>query len=121
MFAKLTSSLAVAAAATAIASAAQAHAMLEAATPAVNGVVAGAPKEIRITFSEDIVPAFSGIALKGPGGATIATGKGAVDKEGTTLIVPVKAALKPGAYQVQWRAVSTDTHKMTGTYAFTVK
>lgn len=121
MFGKLTTGLAVATLVTALATGAQAHAMLEAATPPVNGVIAGSPKEIRITFSEDIVAAFSGVALKGPGGGVIATGKGALDKEGTTLIVPVTSVLKPGTYEVQWRAVSTDTHKMTGTYTFTVK
>jgi methionine-rich copper-binding protein CopC len=38
-----------------------------------------------------------------------------------TLILSLKKPLAPGVYKVSWHAVSTDTHRLTGAYAFTVR
>jgi methionine-rich copper-binding protein CopC len=37
------------------------------------------------------------------------------------LSVPVIGTLQPGIYTVEWHALSTDGHKTTGSYSFTVK
>jgi len=97
-----------------------AHAMLESASPPVGGAVES-PAEIRITFSEGIEPKFSGVALSGPGGA-IPIGKASVEAgDDKVLIARVGRKLTPGTYTVKWRAVSVDTHRTQGDFAFTVK
>lgn len=112
--------LLIAAAATLAAGGALAHAQLESASPPVGGAVAP-PREIRLTFSEAVEPAFSKVALSGPRGA-LPLGKRAVAAgNARTLIVEIPKPLAPGAYTVTWRAVSVDTHTTQGEYAFTVK
>jgi methionine-rich copper-binding protein CopC len=52
----------------------------------------------------------------------VETGPAASDpKDRKQLIVPVKAALAPGRYTVEWHAVSEDTHRVKGSYSFEVK
>lgn len=103
----------------ACADAAQAHPKLLSAAPAA-GQPAVAAKEIRITFSEPLIARFSGVTVKGPRGA-VATKPSILDAANSkVLVTPLAAALSPGRYEVAWRAVSTDTHRVTGHYAFTV-
>jgi methionine-rich copper-binding protein CopC len=102
------------------ANAAQAHALLESASPPVGGTVAP-PSEIRITFSEGVEPKFSGLTISGPSGA-VPVGKAAVAPgDDKVLIVKVGRTLAPGTYTVKWRAVSVDTHHTQGDFDFTVK
>jgi hypothetical protein len=103
------------------ASPAFAHAMLRKAEPAVGGVVAASPKQIRLKFSEGVEPRFSSIALATQAGAPVPTGKPALDPgDASALIAAVPQPLKPGVYRVTWRAVSVDTHKTQGAFTFTV-
>ena len=98
-----------------------AHAHLTSATPADGGKVAASPKELDLHFTEGLNLAFTGIALDGPSGATIATGKARLKSgDDQTLVVPLSKALKAGKYQVSWHALSKDGHKTKGTYHFTV-
>lgn len=101
---------------------AMAHPALVKTAPAADGVVTGSPADIRLTFSEAPVPKFSGAVITDAAGAKVATGAPSIAKtEAKQLVVPVKAALKPGAYKVEWFAVAGDTHRVTGKYSFTVK
>ncbi|NEX91250.1 copper homeostasis periplasmic binding protein CopC [Caulobacter sp. 17J65-9] len=101
------------------ATAAAAHPELEASNPAANGHVSVSVKEVRLDFSEAVSPAFSGVVIKDAKGAAVATGKASVDpKDKTVLVVPLKAKLAPGNYKVEWHAVSSDTHRITGSFAF---
>lgn len=102
--------------------AAYAHAALKTATPSANGVVSRTVKEVRLSFSESVMPAFSGAKITDLKGNAVATAKPFSDpKNKKLLVVPLKAKLSPGAYQVAWYAVASDAHKMKGSYAFTVK
>jgi methionine-rich copper-binding protein CopC len=99
---------------------AQAHPQLQSANPAAGGATAS-PKQIRITFSETVIPQFSGIELRDQAGKLIATGKSETDPSNKkVLIVPVKEQLDPGDYKVEWHAVSEDTHRVKGSYSFSV-
>jgi methionine-rich copper-binding protein CopC len=95
-----------------------AHAFLQHASPSAGAVVANAPKEITLEFSEPLEPTFSGIAVSD------ATGH---DVEAAHTVIAGDAmhvALNPlpaGRYRVAWRAVSVDTHRTEGAYSFTVK
>jgi len=99
---------------------AYAHPQLQSTEPAA-GASTAAPRQIRITFSEDVIPQFSGVELKDQAGKVIATGKAETDPTNKKiLVVPVKGELAPGDYKVEWHAVSADTHRVKGSYSFSV-
>jgi len=98
-----------------------AHPKLTATVPAADAQ-AQPPQEVRLSFSEALVAKFSGLDLKDQNGKRVETGPAASDpKDRKQLIVPVKAALAPGRYTVEWHAVSEDTHRVNGSYSFEVK
>ena len=107
---------------TVMATAAQAHAKLTSTTPLAGAIVTESPKELRLLFDEGLIAKFSGVELKTEKGEKIETGTALADPaDKKQLIVPLPAALPDGLYRVKWHAVSEDTHKLDGTYAFTVK
>ena len=100
---------------------AYAHPRLEASTPAADAKLNNAPKEIRMTFSEKLIERFTGLELKGGNGKTIPTGKlNLVDNNPKQMMVPIRPSLGKGTYTVAWHAVSADTHRVSGTFRFTV-
>jgi len=99
------------------ANAAQAHAFLDHASPLVGSTVAAAPREVTLTFTQSLEPAFSTVTVTGPNGARVDAGKAQVS--GTTMRVGLKAA-GPGTYRVRWRALSVDTHSTQGSFSFQV-
>jgi methionine-rich copper-binding protein CopC len=99
-----------------------AHAELKSAMPPVNGTVTVSPSELNLEFTEGVNLAFTGVEVKGPGKKAIATGKAALrEGDDSTLVVPIAGTLAAGTYTVAWHALSTDGHKTSGTYTFTVK
>ena len=99
---------------------AYAHPALEGSNPG-QGATVPAPKEIRLTFSENVIPKFSGLTIKDNSGALIETAGPSTDpKDKRQLVVPIVKALPPGAYDVDWHAVSVDTHKVNGHFSFKV-
>ena len=113
--------LLLAAALAAAASPAFAHAHLETARPAAGSTVKISPTQLELHFSEGVNPAFTGVAMTGPGGTVVPTGKAQLGPDGaTTLIVPVSKTLAAGAYIVAWHALAVDGHKTDGHYGFTI-
>jgi len=105
-----------------ISAAANAHPELKAAEPPVGGAVTTAPKEIRISFSEAVIPKFSGIELKDQAGRVIATAPARTDpNDKTRLVLPLREPLPPGTYSVDWHAVAADTHRVQGHFSFRVE
>jgi copper resistance protein C len=109
------------------ATAAQAHSKLNSATPAANAVVA-APTRIQLLFSEALVAQFSGIDLtmtEMPGmkmGPMKINGvKATVGADGKTLVATLAKPLAVGTYKVDYHVVSTDTHRIQGSYTFKVQ
>lgn len=98
-----------------------AHAHLTKADPADGAIVAAAPSSLTLTFSEGLSLAFSGITVTGPAGAVALQPATLASGDGKVLVVPLATPLPSGAYSVDWHALSTDGHKTTGHYAFTVK
>lgn len=105
---------------------AQAHPKLLSSTPA-EGAEGAAPGTIELHFSENLVTRFSGAKLvmtEMPGMAHSpmpmkARVSGGSDPK-TMVITPV-SPLPAGTYTVEWRAVSADTHPITGNVRFKVK
>jgi methionine-rich copper-binding protein CopC len=102
--------------------AAAAHARLQGADPAPGAVVLVPPAAIRLTFSEPVEAALSGVTLTDPAGHRVPTGKPATDpKDQAVLVVPVTGTLSPGPHKVAWHAVAADSHKTSGSFGFTLK
>lgn len=100
---------------------AYAHPELQSADPAIGTVMTAPPKQIRITFNETVIPQFSGLEMKDKTGKIIATGKATTDPANKkVLVVPMMEQLLPGEYKVEWHAVSDDTHRVKGSYSFSV-
>lgn len=114
--------LLVLAAVVAIATAVEAHAFLMHANPPVGSTVRESPREIRLYFSEEIEPVFSGIELATKAGEKIATGPTSVDpNDRSQFFATLIAPLARGIYQVSWHVVSVDTHRTEGDFSFEVK
>ncbi|PTQ12690.1 copper resistance protein CopC [Sphingomonas oleivorans] len=119
--------VAFAAAAFLLASGAQAHPKIVSASPAANAVVAK-PAKIELHFSETLMPKLSGAEIVMTGMPGMAghppmkiAGTAAAGPDGKTLIVTPAKPLVAGSYRIDWYVVSADTHRITGTHAFSVK
>ncbi|WP_410480327.1 copper homeostasis periplasmic binding protein CopC [Pseudomonas sp. DCA-1] len=110
-----------------LSAAVQAHPKLVSSSPA-EGSTVEAPAKIELHFSEKLLTQLSGAKLvmtempgmshSSPMGVKAAV-SGSVDPN-VMLITPT-APLTTGTYQVQWRAISSDTHPITGAVTFKVK
>jgi copper resistance protein C len=92
--------------------AAHAHAVLDHASPVVGSTVASAPREVSLTFTQNLEAAFSSVQVTDANGARVDQGKAVVS--GNTMRIGLKS-LPQGT-----QAVSVDTHKMEGSFNFTV-
>ncbi|MGO4304764.1 MULTISPECIES: copper homeostasis periplasmic binding protein CopC [unclassified Cupriavidus] len=110
-----------------VSAAAVAHPALVSSMPADKAEIA-APSKIELHFSERLVTQFSGAnlvmtAMPGMDGHApmkiAATVAGSDDPK--TMVVTPARPLAPGSYRVDWRAVSSDTHPITGNVSFTVR
>jgi len=99
-------------------SSAWAHAFLDHADPRVGSTVVGAPREVSLSFTQDLEPAFSTIEVTGPSGQRVDEGKPLI--EGKVMHVPLRAD-RPGTYRVKWRVLSVDTHATEGAFSFEVR
>ena len=106
---------------------AYAHPKLVSSAPAANASVS-APSRITLTFSEGLMPRLSGaeIVMTGmpgmPNHRMAVTGfKTSVEGDNKTLVLTLARPLSDGTYQVAWHVGSTDTHRIQGNLAFTVK
>ncbi len=105
-----------------LATAALAHPKLVKSDPAANAVVTASPKELRLSFNEELAPKFSSADVKDQKGQKVEVGAAAADPANKKqLVVPLSKPLAAGTYKVEWHAVAADTHRVEGTYSFTVK
>ena len=103
-------------------SSALAHPKLMSSMPAADATVTAGPSELRLTFNENLEASMSGVDVKDQSGKKIETGKAATDPDDAKLLViPLSAPLGDGTSNVDWHAVASDTHRIKGSYAFTVK
>src|SRR5215472_6412544 len=94
---------------------AHAHAMLDHANPPVGSAVASAPREVSLTFSQNLEAGFSSVQVTDANGARVDQGKPQIS--GNTMRVGLKS-LVAGTYRVRWHALSVDTHKTEGSFSF---
>ena len=97
---------------------ASAHAALITATPEPGSVVAGAPAEITLNFTEGVTPVPDRTQVLAPDGKRIT---GTVTATGSTLRIQVRRADQPlGTYLVSYRIISSDSHPVGGAMTFSV-
>jgi methionine-rich copper-binding protein CopC len=102
------------------ATAAQAHAHIEHAVPAAGSAVHASPKEVELSFSEALEPAFSSVDVLDQKGGHVEEGKTQFGPDDAKVMRIALAPLAPGAYTVVWRALSIDTHRSSGRFTFSV-
>jgi copper transport protein len=95
---------------------AYAHSELASSTPADDANVATAPQEIELRFSEAVTLTMLSVASDGHEKRTLGP---LPSKPSTAFKVPV-AGLTDGHYSVTWRALSDDTHVMSGEFRFSI-
>jgi methionine-rich copper-binding protein CopC len=101
---------------------AQAHTHLKKSFPAAGATLANAPTEIRLQFHEAIEASVSHVSVETNAGQAVAAGAAASDpSDKTALVMRLAEPLKPGAYKVNWRVISADTHKVKGSFTFQVR
>lgn len=111
--------VAIAAAVTLVAGPAAAHARLVSSNPAPHATVAST-RTVSLTFSERSVPAFSSFDVVDSAGEKVAI-RVSASEDGKTLTGTLARPLAAGAYRVDWRIASSDGHRMTGSYTFSVR
>ena len=105
---------------------AQAHPKLLSSTPA-EGVEGASPDKIELHFSENLVTQFSGAKLLMTEMAGMAhapmpvKAKVSGGSDPKSMFITPTTPLTAGTYKVEWRAVSSDTHPITGNVTFKVK
>ncbi|EMN1926167.1 copper homeostasis periplasmic binding protein CopC [Burkholderia ambifaria] len=101
--------------------AAWAHGKLESAAPATGSTVDTAPDTLRLTFNEDLESTFSSVKVSDANGKPVAHDSAKVDPATPRVMTVAMPKLAPGAYTVQWVAMTADAHRTKGTYTFKVK
>jgi putative copper export protein/methionine-rich copper-binding protein CopC len=97
-----------------------AHGALQRAAPGDGDHLSTAPRELRLTFTEDVELAFARLALTGPSGA-VELGELRVAPDSTRVLVgQIRGLLVAGTYTVQWQVAGDDGHPVRGSYSFTV-
>ncbi|MFG2293143.1 copper resistance protein CopC [Streptomyces sp. NPDC048603] len=101
---------------------ATAHAALTASDPKDGSVVATAPAQVTLSFSEQVAMGDDSIRVMDPQGRRVDTNElrdmcsGSVVRYGVGL----HSGLPNGTYTVAWQAVSADSHPISGAFTFSV-
>ncbi|MFI8290302.1 copper resistance protein CopC [Streptomyces sp. NPDC085614] len=101
---------------------ASAHAALTGSNPQDGAVVATAPKDVTLTFSEQVAMSADSIRVLDPSSKRIDTGEirdlcsGSIVKYGVGL----RSGLPEGTYTVAWHTVSADSHPIAGAFTFSI-
>lgn len=98
----------------------QAHAFLDHADPRVGATVTAPPAKVRLWFTQEIEPAFSGMEVLDAAGNHVVSQRAQVDPKDRMQLHLALPKLAPGLYTVSWRVVSVDTHVTEGKFTFRV-
>ncbi|MFI6059446.1 copper resistance protein CopC [Streptomyces sp. NPDC051286] len=102
---------------------ASAHAALTGSDPQDGAVVASAPKEVTLTFSEQVAMGNGSIRVLDPGGKRADTGAPPRDLQSGSTVkygITLHSGLPDGTYTVAWQAVSADSHPVSGAFTFSI-
>ncbi|MFI1014475.1 copper resistance protein CopC [Streptomyces sp. NPDC020965] len=101
---------------------AAAHAALTGSNPKDGAVVATAPTEVTLTFSEQIALGKDSIRVLDPSGerADESTVRDLSSGGTVAYAVDLLPGLPDGTYTVAWQAVSADSHPISGAFTFSI-
>ncbi|MGW1128609.1 copper resistance CopC/CopD family protein [Streptomyces sp. NPDC002526] len=107
----------------AVAAPASAHAALTGSDPQDGAVVATAPTQVTLTFSEQVALGADSIRVLDPSGKRADTGAAPRDLHSGSTVkygVALRGGLGDGTYTVAWQAVSADSHPVSGAFTFSI-
>ncbi|WP_030677074.1 copper resistance CopC/CopD family protein [Streptomyces sp. NRRL B-1347] len=96
-----------------------AHAALTDSDPKRGAVVAKAPDQVSLTFSEKVAMSDGSVRVLDPAGKRADTGK-TTDLGSTTYGVKLKPGLPDGTFTVAYQVVSADSHPIAGAFTFSI-
>lgn len=100
---------------------ASAHAVLESSNPASGSTLSTAPATVSLRFSEGVEIGLGGVKVFDPDGSRVDTNRSKHGPDGdTSVVAPLRGGLKTGTYTVAWRAVSADSHPISGAFTFNI-
>ncbi|MGW5650592.1 copper resistance CopC/CopD family protein [Streptomyces humi] len=100
---------------------ASAHATLNRSDPADSALLKTAPQQITLTFSESVTLSDGSLRVLSPKNLRVDRGAvGHAAGTGDTAQVRLAGKLPEGTYTVAWRAVSTDSHPISGAFTFSI-
>jgi copper transport protein len=97
---------------------AYAHAALVSTYPGRASVVAQAPTQVVLTFTEAVSPVPGRILVVGPDGTR--ADRGEPQATGAQVLVPLRSGAPNGTYLVSFRVISADSHPVAGSFTFSV-
>jgi len=97
--------------------AAKAHAFLDHAEPRVGSTIPAGPRELTLTYTQNLEPAFSQVQVSDASGRRVDLGRPSIS--GPVMRVGLKP-LTAGTYRVHWHVLSVDTHTTEGSFTFHV-
>ena len=97
-----------------------AHAVLKSTDPPKDGVAATSPRDLSLTFNENVEVSFGAIRVYTCGGQRITTGTPRHSPATDRTVVVSIPKLAPGVYLVAWRVISADSHPVDGSYSFRI-
>jgi copper resistance protein C len=98
-----------------------AHSELRQAQPAPNSKHKSPPREIKLSFTEQLEPAYSTLRVNNAEGVQVDRHDAHIDASDPLLLRASLYPLDPGSYTVTWRALSLDPHMSEGHFAFQVE
>lgn len=97
-------------------SAAHAHTQLSVSVPADGATLSDPPKEVMLHFSEPVKLTMLTVQRDNNEKRNL----GPLPTQANVVFTVAAPALEKGSYVVSWRALSEDTHVMTGEFTFSV-
>lgn len=101
-----------------VAAPAQAHDVLLSTSPAADQTLGERPREIALTFNNDLLDSTQAVVVTDAAGQKVAEVPGVVTGPTATFALPTP--LGDGSYRVTWSVVSSDGHRIDGEYGFSV-
>lgn len=98
-----------------------AHTALERSEPKANAVLAAAPDELRLWFSEPFKVGLSTIEVRNAAGKQVDRHDLRADQKNRAMVhLSLAEKLPPGTYQVSWTAVAQDMHVSKSSFRFQI-
>lgn len=99
-----------------------AHAQLKSSDPADKAILAKAPTQVILTFSEETSPTKSGGSATDASGVMVSTGFKVDLNDRTKMTIDLKPNLPNGGYTVKWNSFTEDDNGMAdGAFSFTIQ